>query len=175
MTLVDALELVNCLDRFGRTLPALVGEIGPEEARWQPAGGGWSILEIVCHLADEEVDDFRTRLALTLEDASRPWPPIDPEGWARERRYNDGHLADAVERFVSERRASVGWLRGLTSLDVSARHDHSRFGAIHAGDLLSSWAAHDALHLRQIAKRLYQLACRAGDPYRTDYAGSWGP
>jgi hypothetical protein len=36
-----------------------------------------------------------------------------------------------------------------------------------------SWAAHDMLHLRQIAKRLFQIAQRDGDGFSTDYAGEW--
>ena len=40
-------------------------------------------------------------------------------------------------------------------------------------DLLTSWAAHDALHLRQIAKRLFQLAERDGGEYNSRYAGEW--
>jgi hypothetical protein len=40
-----------------------------------------------------------------------------------------------------------------------------------AGDLLASWAAHDARHLEQIAKRLHGLAARDGTPYSVAYAG----
>ena len=42
-----------------------------------------------------------------------------------------------------------------------------------AGDLLASWCAHDALHLRQVAKRLHQLTdAQAGD-FEVGYAGDW--
>jgi hypothetical protein len=52
---------------------------------------------------------------------------------------------------------------------------HPKVGATAAGDVMASWAAHDALHLRQIAKRLWELAGRDGAPFRTGYAGEWGP
>jgi hypothetical protein len=39
--------------------------------------------------------------------------------------------------------------------------------------LLASWAAHDALHLRQIARRLHGLAARDAGPYGVAYAGEW--
>jgi len=139
----------------------------------EAAGGAWSILEIVTHLCDEEVDDFRARLRFTLENPQQDWPGIDPVGWAVERQYNLGNLEQAVARFVEERKTSVRWLRILRGVDWSQAHVHPKIGAIHAGDLLAAWSAHDALHTRQIAKRMHQLAqCRAGD-FSTRYAGDW--
>ncbi|MCP3906001.1 MAG: DinB family protein [Planctomycetes bacterium] len=165
--------LVDALERFGTALPALLAGITPDDARWRPPDDAWSIVEVAMHLADEEERDFRVRLELTLTDPTAPWPPIDPEGWAVERNYRDADLADTVERFVRERRHSITWLRGLDAPDWSREAVHPRFGPMRAGDLLTSWTAHDTLHLRQVAKRLFQLAARDGAGYRTDYAGEW--
>lgn len=173
MEQMDYKALIQSLDRFGRVLPALVGEVSEAQARWKPSDGAWSILEIVTHLADEETEDFRQRLKLTLADPTAEWPAIDPEGWAVQRRYNEGVLSEVVDRFVRERRASVAWLRGLCAVDWSVAHPHPKFKPISAGDLLTSWAAHDLLHLRQITKRMYQLACDAGGEYASRYAGEW--
>ena len=123
-------------------------------------------------MADEEVGDFHTRLEHTLRDPTAKWPPIDPEGWAVERRYNEGSLAEAVGRFVSARRESVAWLRSLSDPAWSNTFEHPK-ARIRAGDLLASWVAHDALHLRQIAKRMLQLTQRDAGDFKTDYAGSW--
>lgn len=157
------------------SVQALLSGVSADAAAWKPSSGAWSILEIVCHLGDEEVDDFRARLRFVLERREGPWPPIDPEGWARDRRYNERDLADALARFARERRASLDWLRGVAARepDWSAAYEHPRFGPIRAGDLLASWAAHDALHLRQIAKRLYELASEDAPGFRTGYAGDW--
>ncbi len=165
--------LIDALERFIDVLPAFVRGVSADDARWKPAGDAWSILEIVNHLADEETADFRPRLELTLTDPEADWPPIDPEGWAVERRYNEGDLDETVARFVSERRASVAWLRGLADPDWSIAHSHARLGSMRAGDLLASWTAHDVLHLRQIAKRLFEMVERDGGEYATAYAGSW--
>ncbi len=166
-------RLILSLERFGSALPGVVAGLPEDDARWRPHGGGWSILEIVTHMADEEVDDFRTRLQITLEGTSAPWPPIDPERWAIARGYNEGDLDKVLARFAAERTASVAWLESLNNADWSLHHDHPKLGPIHAGDLLVAWTAHDALHLRQIAKRLYQLTQRDGGDYSPDYAGQW--
>jgi hypothetical protein len=170
---VDTRALIKRLERFADVLPAVVEGLSDEDARWRPDETGWSILEIVTHMADEEVEDFRRRVDLTLGDPEAAWPPIDPEGWAIERRYNEGRLADAVERFAAARRESVRWLRGLDDPDWSQAYRHPKIGAIKAGEVFTAWAAHDALHLRQIAKRLYQMTARDGGEFGPDYAGSW--
>jgi hypothetical protein len=171
---MNAQAIISRLERFAETLPAAVAGLSPDGASFKPTTGAWSILEIVCHLADEEVDDFRSRLRGVLDDPSKPLAPIDPEGWARERRYNEQDLVATVARFVRERRESIGWLRSMKDPDWTRSHEHPRFGPIAAGDLLASWAAHDALHLRQIAKRLYELASLDAPEYKTAYAGQWG-
>jgi len=170
---VNATALVDRLERFADVLPALVGGLSPEDARWRPDADSWSILEIVTHLADEEVEDFRPRVELTLRDPDAAWPPIDPPGWAVERRYNEGSLADALQRWMAARRESVRWLRGLPDPDWAKTHRHPKLGPMRAGEVFVAWVAHDALHLRQIAKRLFQMTQRDGGAYPPDYAGSW--
>ncbi len=170
-------RIIERLERAPHALRSIVGIASSEDATWRSPTGAWAIIEIIRHMGDEEVDDFRARLRSTLEDPSRAWPSIDPEGWARERKYIDDDLAEAVERFCEERTASLMWLSSLgdpSRVDWSLAHMHPRFGPITAGDLLAAWAAHDALHLRQIAKRLFELTQRDAAPAGTRYAGEWG-
>jgi hypothetical protein len=172
-TMMEASRLIRSLDWFGGVLPGVVAGVADDDARWKPADGAWSILEIIGHLLDEEVRDFRTRVRLTLEDPMQDWPKIDPEGWAVAERYNDRDLDDVAQKWIAERRTSVLWLRGMTNVDWSRSHPHPKAGQLSAGDLLTAWAAHDALHLRQIAKRLFQLAERNGGECSARYAGEW--
>ena len=166
-------RLTDALDRFGRLLPEVVRGVTAEDGRWKPADGAWSILEVVSHLADEEEFDFAVRTRMTLTSPAEPWPPIDPEGWAVERRYNEGDLDEAANRFATLRMESISWLRSLVDPDWEQTYDHPQFGLFRAGDVLASWAAHDCLHLRQISKRMYQLAQRDAGDYSTRYAGDW--
>ncbi len=166
-------NLIASLERFGRMLPEIVRDVSVDDSRWKPPDGAWSILEIVCHLSDEEEFDFRARLESTLTDPNSPWPPIAPEAWAVERRYNESDLAAIVARFTSLRSQSVAWLRSLENPDWSGTYRDPEVGPNRAGDILGSWAAHDSLHLRQISKRMYQLAARDAGEYSTRYAGDW--
>lgn len=167
--------VVKRLEMFGGALGALLAGVSEQEAKWKPPSGAWSILEVVCHLADEEVEDFRARLRMTQEDPAAPWPAADPERWARDRNYNQQDLGQTLARFTRERAESVQWLRSLRSPDwqvTIVRPSRS----VRAGDLLISWPAHDALHIRQIAKRMFELAGEVGreEGFDTEYAGKWG-
>jgi hypothetical protein len=167
-------NLLASLDRFAHLLPVVVRDVPDNDIRWKPVSGAWSILEIVGHLADEEEFDFRERVRLTLADPSHPWPPIDPEGWAVERRYNEQQLAAVIARFSKLRDESLGWLRSLEQPDWDRTHQHPQHGPFRAGDILAAWVAHDYLHLRQISKRLCELAARDAGDYSVRYAGPWG-
>lgn len=170
---MDFEKQIGSLERFGRVLPGALAGLSDADSRWKPSDGGWSILEVVCHLADEEEFDFRVRVRLTLQDPSIEWPPIDPEGWAVEREYNRGDLPSSIERFTNLRAESVQWLKTLDKPDWDQTYQHPKFGPFRAGDIFASWVAHDYLHLRQITKRMYEIANFASGGYSSRYAGDW--
>ncbi len=165
--------MVDRLRAHADVFRALAAGVDAEQARWKPEPGQWSILEVVNHLADEEVEDFRARLDATLRGGRVPWPPIDPQGWVSQRAYNERDLVESLERFLSRRAESVSWLVGLVAPDWSAAHEHPRAGRITAGDLLTSWVAHDHIHIRQLNRLHRQFLVARLSGHSPDYAGSW--
>jgi hypothetical protein len=151
---------------------ALVDGVSEQQARWKPHPDSWSILEVVNHLLDEERHDFRVRLDYTLHCPGEPWPPIDPGGWVTERQYNLQDLKLSLAEFLSEREASINWLRALPEPDWEAAYE-APWGPLRAGDLLASWVAHDLLHMRQLVELHWAYATGELAPYRPDYAGEW--
>lgn len=174
---VDLAAITRRLSSMPPALRGVCAGLNDADARWRPASpeGAWSILEVVCHLADEEAEDFKPRLERTLRNPREPWDALDLDGISERRGYRERRLDAEVERFARERGRSIAWLRGLegAAIDWSASHGHPKFGPISAAMLLCGWAAHDALHLRQIAKRLFELAARDGGGASTAYAGEW--
>ena len=119
---MDLDRLTARLSAFPDVVAALMAPIPDEDARWRPPGGGWSLLEIVWHLADEEVMDFRTRIERTLEDPAQEWPPIDPEGDILRLEYNQRDPAEAVTSLRTARGVSAGRLsRSMSERSTSAR------------------------------------------------------
>jgi hypothetical protein len=150
----------------------LVAGVGDEQARWRPEPAQWSILEVVNHLADEELEDFRARLDATLHRPGE-WPPIDPQGWPAARRYNERALADSLQRFLAARAESLTWLDGLVTPDWSRAYQHPRVGSITAGDLRTSWVAHDHIHIRQINRLHRDWVVTSLSDHSPEYAGQW--
>ncbi len=170
---LNAAVLISRLEVFPPLLKSAAALVNPDDARWKPAPEHWSILEICCHLLDEDREDFRIRLESTLNHPKSPWPPLLLDGVSEKRGYLSRDLESTVSEFAAARAINIAWLRSLGAADWSIAHDHPRFGPIRAGDLLAAWAAHDALHLRQIAKRLHGLAGRDAPGFTTRYAGDW--
>ena len=176
---IDATRLIGSLASFPETLEAIVADLRGDEWRWKPTPTDWAVVEVLGHLVREEQEDFRVRLRMTLE---RPgagasdawaWPPIDPEGDVITHRDIDADHGVVLAAFRDERAASVAWLRALDEPDWDAAYEHPRLGRFRAGDLLASWAAHDALHARQIVKRRHQMIVGWGGAFRCRYAGDW--
>ena len=175
---MDASWMIGRLERFPRILGALLDGVDEEDAHHRPTEEDWSIVEIVCHLADEDRDDFGRRLRLLIESPEADWPKIDPVTAAVERDYGSRSLVASLADFNVAREESVSWLKGLGPIDCSTaalhpRLVHPRYGAMDVGDMLASWCAHDALHLRQLAHRFHQLAADKAGRHDTGYAGEW--
>ena len=172
---MSAINLNECIARLtasGEAIERLARGVAAAQAHWKPAPTEWSILEVVCHLYDEEREDFRQRLRLLLEDPTQEWPAIDPQGWVTTRRYAERDLAVVLDGFATERRASVAWLQSLDAPAWDQGRRHPAGFTLHAGDLLLSWLAHDLWHIRQLADlhREY-LGAVASPSYDISYAG----
>lgn len=163
-------HLIDDHARFPAAMLALFQGSELELLRSRPAPGKWSPLEILAHLRDEEVEDFRPRAKCALE--GRPIEQgIDPEGWVTERRYNEMDPGAVFLDWSSERADSCRWLATLDLADLENQLEHPKFGPIRAGDFIAAWRVHDLLHLRQFGKTMAVLwAGQLGD-WAVEYAG----
>jgi hypothetical protein len=158
------------LARLPAALEALLTDLDDGLWRARPAPGEWSPVEIVCHLRDEEAEDFVARLRVVLEGGTR-FTPIDPEGWAVERRYRDQDPRAALAA-LDERRATSLKFLATTEPELLARAvDHKRLGRLSGLDLVAAWVTHDRLHLAQLAATLARLGADRWAPLRAEYAG----
>ena len=167
---MDHQTYLHELEKNVSIIRQLCSDLSDGQARVKPQGNTWSILEVINHLADEEKDDFRIRLDITLHDPDGEWPPIDPPGWARDRQYNQRSLGESLQRFERERRYSMQWLKGLRDPRWESGYIHPRIGELRAGDILAAWLAHDYLHIRQLAGLRVTILQNEVAPFHTRYA-----
>jgi hypothetical protein len=171
--MIDLSWAIQQLAGHGASIDQLCTMVDDADARIKPDAESWSILEVINHLYDEEREDFRQRLDLTLHQPETDWPPIDPQGWVTSRAYQERDLKESIANFAAERQRSIEWLETLRDPDWSLSRTHPSGFVLHAGDLLSAWVAHDILHLRQLAELHYHLATLHAEPYSVEYAGEW--
>jgi len=151
---------------------ALLAGISQEEAQIKPDAESWSILEVVCHLYDEEREDFREHLDFILYRQNEVWYEINPDAWVLERRYNQQNFAEIQEKFFAERSKSLEWLEGLSAVDWETTYT-SQYGSMKAGEMFACWIAHDNLHVRQLTELRRKWIERLTQPYDIQYAGDW--
>jgi len=158
---------------LARLMPALDALLaGLDETTWRarPAPAEWALVEIVCHLRDEEAEDFGARVRVVLEGGPA-FTPIDPERWAVERRYRDAAPDEALEALRALRTASLARLAGAPPDRLTATRPQARFGPLSGLDLLAAWVTHDRLHLAQLTATLARLGAMRWAPLKTEYAG----
>ncbi|UCE03335.1 MAG: DinB family protein [Candidatus Latescibacterota bacterium] len=155
---------------FPHVVSHLVEVVDDELLRAREAERRWSPLEILAHLRDEEVEDFRPRAHAAAAGEPIPWA-IAPEVWVIERRYNEMDPASVLAEFTTEREKSCAWLRELDLARLESALEHPGLGKLRCGDFVAAWRMHDLLHLRQLSTAIAVLTSRTLAGWRIDYAG----
>jgi hypothetical protein len=158
------------LARLLPLLDLLLADLDDAAWRARPAPGEWSPLEIVCHLRDEEAEDFGARVRVVAEGGTA-FVPVDPERWVEERRYRDADPGAARATLRAGREESLRFLAGVSAGRLARAVPHPRLGALSGLDVLAAWVGHDRLHLRQLAGTLARQWADRWAPLRVDYAG----
>jgi hypothetical protein len=151
---------------------ALLSGITQDEAQLKPNAESWSILEVVCHLYDEEREDFREHLDFILHRQNEEWHQIDPQDWVTERKYNEQDFVERQEKFFAERQKSLDWLMEMATANWDTIYT-SQYGSTTAGEMFACWVAHDNLHVRQLVELRRLKIENMTTPYNLEYAGDW--
>lgn len=164
--------IINRLEDNKDVFAALLQNIPDKLIKWQSDDKKWSLLEIVNHLCDEEREDFRCRLDLTLGEPHVDWPSIDPAKWVTDRNYMDRDFTESIDAFINERKKSIEWLNDLEAPNWKSTYNHKLLGAMSAENILANWLAHDLLHIRQITTIHWQYLSNMSES-NLSYAGDW--
>lgn len=169
---MNADQIIGRLADNTAVFKALLTPVPESQYRWKPAPDKWCLLEVLCHLYDEEREDFRTRVRYVLETPEEQLPAIDPVGWVAQRKYLQQDYAEKLEAFFTERETSLGWLRSLQDPAWDNINIHPQGGERSAFFFLNNWLAHDYLHIRQINRLKYEYFAAHTD-VSLAYAGNW--
>lgn len=168
----DLAAITQQLESNATVFLEMFSSIPPEIRKWRSAPGKWCALEIVCHLYDEELEDFRARTRHVLETPNDPMPGINPLALVTERKYIEQDYDTVLTKFIAERKNSVAWLRGLQNPDWEQAYIHPKVGPLKAKLFVTNWVEHDYLHTRQLLTLKHNyLAQSTGEDLK--YAGDW--
>jgi hypothetical protein len=106
-------QIIDALSSNGGVFKEMFAKVPDAMQVWKPAPEKWCLLEILCHLHDEEREDFGARVKLVLETPGSAMSPIDPAGWVKSRTYMEQNYSQMLNKFLAERDQSVKWLRSL--------------------------------------------------------------
>ncbi|HEV8631694.1 MAG TPA: DinB family protein [Thermoanaerobaculia bacterium] len=152
--LLDLLGDRDALAVLAEMVPALetaVAGLDHVRQRRPEQPGKWSVVEVAAHLADSElVWGFRLRRVLAEE---RPrLEGYDQDRWAQRLRYRETMLPDSLALFRCLRESSLRLLRAATPADLQRVAIHAERGEETLAHMIKLYAAHDLVHLRQIAR-----------------------
>ena len=165
-------SIITELEKNKLVFQQMLEDVPVEMRKWKPAADQWCLLELLCHLYDEEREDFRARTKRTLEHPELPLAPFDPVAWVTERQYMEQDYNQKLIAFLEERTQSISWLKGLKDPDWNHAGQHSSLGPLSAQLFLKNWLVHDFIHIRQIM-RLKHAYLKAHSEEDLSYAGNW--
>lgn len=131
--------------------------LSSEQASRRPAGGGFSLLENVWHLADLEREGFGARIQRLLSEEEPSLSNFDGDRIARERRYQDRDLAEGLAAFAAARADNLEKLRSASRADWNRRGVQEGVSRISLSDIPRQMAEHDRSHTRDVVLLLAEL------------------
>lgn len=163
---------IKQLSNNKNTIYHLLNHVTKQEYTWKQSPQKWNLLEIICHLYDEEREDFRLRFKNVIETPDKRPPSFDPVSWVTDRKYAEQNYEDKLSNFMMERDKSIQYLKDLKQPNLEQGYEYGKFGHVNGYFFLANWIAHDLLHIKQIARLKYDYIAHLSKP-PIDYAGTW--
>ena len=144
----DPLEVMR---ETPQRLSAAITDVPADRLGKPEAAGKWSIRDVVQHLADSELNGS-IRFRMVLAHDRPPLIGYDQDLWAQRLHYSESNVDEALAEFTSLRRANLRLFERASDADRARVGIHSERGEESLGHMMKLYAAHDLVHLRQIAR-----------------------
>ena len=132
-------------------LARLIDGLSAEQLALRPAPGKWSIVQILAHLAEDELtSSWRYRQMIELDGVTLQG--FDQDLWAQLGGYESWNAKEALTMFRLLREANLRMLSNLSREQWERSGNHLERGKITVRELVRHMAAHDINHILQIQK-----------------------
>lgn len=133
-------------------LRAAVQGLTAEQLTARPVAGKWSVLEVVCHLADFD-PIYAGRMKWVLAHDNPALLGGDPDGFAARLAYHQRDLEEELKTIELTRRSTARILKTLSAADFERIGTHSEDGPVTLRRLLERITNHVTHHLPFIAEK----------------------
>ena len=134
-------------------LSALIAGLSVDELTFRAEAEKWSIVEILAHLAEDEMaTGWRYRQMIERDGVLLSG--FDQELWAKLGAYRAWNSDEALALFRLLRKANLRMLDALSPEQWEHSGDHDERGRLTIADLARHMAAHDVNHVQQIERLL---------------------
>lgn len=151
---MDLTTVYDTLSRTPAAFRALLSAATPQALAYREAPEAWTLHEVLCHVTDGEVTDWRPRVATIMSQGDKRFTPFDRVGG--QQTYGRWPTPALLDEFERLRRDNLTYLAQL-DLDAAALSRtgiHPEFGTVTLDQLLSCWVVHDLAHIAQISRVL---------------------
>jgi hypothetical protein len=104
--------ILQILERQLEATRALLAPLSREQALARPTPEDWNILEVLGHISDAE-QVFAYRALRIGRGDQTPLPGFDQDDYVRAARFAERELADLLEAYAAQRRATIAVLRSF--------------------------------------------------------------
>lgn len=159
---LDGADPFESMRKAPKRLKKLLKGVGTKRLERRPESGGWSIKEVLAHLADGEVMlGSRFRMVAAME---RPAiPGYDQDAFVERLCLERIDAATLLEDFSHARAANVRLLERLPDEAFARVGLHSERGEESLARMLVMYAGHDRIHEAQVARLLEHKRARKAE------------
>jgi hypothetical protein len=124
-------------------------QLPKEMWQFKPSPDGWSVHEIVVHVADSEVNSY-IRCRRLIAEPGKSVMAYDESAWARSLGYHEQSVEDALELFKWLRLKSYRLIKTLPDSVWSHTIYHPENGTMTMDDWLEVYERHIPEHVQQM-------------------------
>jgi hypothetical protein len=151
LALLGERDPLDVLAATAGELERAVSGLDDAVARRPEAPGKWSVVHVLQHLADSELV-WAYRLRRVIAEERPPLRGYDQDAWAERLGYAAVRVDEALELFRVVRASNLRLVRALGPGELARVGVHAERGEETVAQLVKLYAAHDLVHLRQIAR-----------------------
>ncbi len=145
-------EWTDLLENFPRWLDVLIENLDEAQFHMPYRPGGWSIQQIIHHLADSHLNAY-TRLKLALTEDTPTIKPYDEKAWAETGETEIVPVNVSITLLHALHRRQAALMRAMTEDDWQRAFFHpERQSTIRLWELADYYAWHARHHSEQIRK-----------------------